>query len=88
MRAHPFRRRCLEALDTHGRQLHSNIWLLQRDGWEIIYNAGDLIFRNQSWQANLITVWSDRSGGQIAPDLTRYEELLDRWMILERLADA
>ena len=89
-RFHPFRRMCLNLIDRDTRQEpHSNVWILRKEGWELIYHHGDLIFRSHTDydDENVVMVWADTLGGQQVADLSPYEQLLDRWMVLERLGD-
>lgn len=85
MSAHPFRRKVLETIDALGARIpYHNAWRLEREGWDLIYTAGDLMFYKPETE---FVVWSDHDGGQQVEDLSPYEELLNRWMVLERLAD-
>ena len=91
MRAHPFRLLCLRLLDQDGnRDGTSSLWTLLIEDWIISYYAGDLIFFNQTDHndENVTTVWNDQRGGQMVEDLSPYEALVSRWLVLERLAEA
>lgn len=89
-RQHPFRLRCLQLLDRDVKPRWDGSYRLRKEGWEISFFAGYLDFRNitKLGDENEIIVWNDQRGGQRVDDLRPYEHMLNRWMVLESLADA
>ncbi|MGE3483437.1 MAG: hypothetical protein AB7L09_01770 [Nitrospira sp.] len=84
---HPFRQLCLTAIDTLGKREHrSNTWRLFRADCDIAYFAGWLLVTKSSDDGHLKVIWDDRAGGQRVDDLSPYEEMLQRWLVLEELA--
>jgi len=78
-----FRKICLQALDVIGRKNEkTHVWMISNSKLMIMYEAGRLTVQDI---VEHITVWDDRYSGPCTV-LTPYYEMLERWMVLERLA--
>ena len=77
-----FRTMCLEVLDKDGHR-NGNVWSLATNDMSIVYDAGRLVVQDN---VDYITVWDDRLGGA-STALARYYKMLERRLILDRLAD-
>lgn len=79
-----FRKMCLEVLDKDGRRTNNGtVWSLDTKTMAIIYDSGYLVVQDK---INRSTVWDDRLGGPCTA-LVPYYEILERLLVLERLAD-
>jgi len=81
---HHFRRMCLEILGRDGTR-NGNVWRLEKFPLIIVYDAGYLVVQDISL---LVTVWNDRMHDAMPTNtLKTYLQLVERWLVLERLAD-
>ena len=83
-----FRSDCLKLIRRDGYRISETTCIFRRDEWKLSLFSGFLSFRNETVldDENVILVWSDLRGGKLVDDLTPYESLLNKWMILDRLS--
>ena len=77
----------MEAIDRDGSRTRGNQWWMHKDGIDLYYADGCLVINEiPPGPVRPTLIWHDRKGGaqtSIAP----YFKLLERWLVLEKLAD-